>query len=261
MTESSQPAGSPVVWNLERVGWLALCLASGLVYLPLNRLMDGGTTVEIALDQYVPLWPVWVVPYVGALAWWLIAGLWAGLRMDIRLLRLFAVRWIIACLVGYSAFVFFPTYMVRPPIEGDDWATRLLAYIYANDHTYNAFPSMHLWVTTTISLTWSEWKPRQRWLWWSIVVVVALSTVFTGQHWILDPIGGVVLALISYFLGSRLLAGLGVGRQPTPVNRVAHLPGTDRPRIGGMSIGRRLGRAARSRLLPRRSGSSGAADG
>ena len=264
MSQTSQSARSSLVPDPERLGWMVLCLATALIYLPLNRIMDGGGTVEIPLDQDVPLWPVWVVPYLAALAWWVIAGLWAGLNMDIRQLRLFAVRWIIACLIGYAAFVFFPTYMVRPKIEGDDWATRWLAHIYANDRTYNAFPSMHLWLTTTISLNWSEWKPRWRWLWWSIVAVVALSTVFTGQHWILDPIGGILLALASHFVGPRVLARLTSGRAAATARNTTSPPisgGGGRPRTSAPHVRRKPGRATRSRLSPRRSGPTQASDG
>ena len=84
----------------------------------------------------------------------------------------------------------FPTYIERPLLIGNDWATELLRYVYGNDDVYNAFPSGHVYLTTVISLFWMEWYPRYRWLWIAIVVSVLLSTLFTHQHYLPDLAGG-----------------------------------------------------------------------
>jgi len=186
-----------------------------MAYLPINRAMSGGITLETWLDQYVPFWPAWIVPYLLAIGWWIAAGLWAAWKMDDRLIEAFIARWLTACGIGFAIFALFPTYMVRPPVAGDSWAARLLEYVYSNDHLYNAFPSMHLWTTTIVTLTFADWKPRWRGVWWGIVAVVVLATVFTHQHWLLDPIGGILLAVISYFLGPALASRLLARRRPS----------------------------------------------
>lgn len=199
---------------VQRFSLAAVMLVVSLGYLPINRLMSGGVTVEIWLDSHVPLWSIWIVPYLLTLVWWIVAGVWALWSMDDRLYVAFVCSWVLACIIGFSVFVLYPTYMVRPQVVGDGWADRIVRYVYANDHTYNAFPSMHLWVTVTIALYWSRWKPKWRGMLVTATIVVAFSTVLSGQHWIMDVVGGTILALVCYPLGGRLAAALlGATRQ------------------------------------------------
>jgi membrane-associated phospholipid phosphatase len=194
----------------RRILFLTL-LAVLSLYLVINRLMSwqgNGTTVEIWLDQYVPFWPIWVVPYVLSILWWGVAALWAYLKMEDSLYVAFITGWISTCLLGYAIFIFYPNYMIRPQVTGTGWAEWLIRFIYANDRTYNAFPSQHLWDTVTITLIWSRWKPRLRWPLWGLTLIVAMSTLFTGQHWIMDVIGGTLLAVVGYFIGLTVAARL-----------------------------------------------------
>ena len=182
-------------------------------YLLINRLVSGGTTVDIWLDRYVPLWPIWIVPYLLSIPWWLVAALWAYLKMEDSLFVAFVVGWLSACLIGYTIFICYPTYMVRPEVTATGWAAWLIQFTYYSDRAYNAFPSQHLWDTVIITLTWSRWKPRWRWPLWGVTIIVALSTLFTKQHWIMDVVGGTALAVLGYYLG------LAVAARLTPVPR------------------------------------------
>lgn len=180
-------------------------------YLVINRVMGhlgGGTTFDIWLDQYVPLWPIWVAPYVLALVWWGVAILWAFLKMEDGLYVAFTTGWIGACLIGYSIFILYPNYMIRPEVTGDGWAEMFIRFIYANDRVYNAFPSQHLWDTVIITLFFGRLKPALRWPLWGFTFIVALSTLFTGQHWILDVLGGTLLGVIGYYIGLAVAARL-----------------------------------------------------
>jgi membrane-associated phospholipid phosphatase len=190
-----------------------IMLIVSMGYLPLNRLMQGGTTVEIWLDQYVPLWPIWMVPYLLTIVWWFAAGTWAFLAMGDRLFVMFVSSWVLACLIGFCLFIFYPTYMVRPALTTSGWAASLVSYIYANDRAYNAFPSMHLWLSVTITLYLGRWKPKWRVLLWAATIVIALSTLFSGQHWILDVVGGTLLAVLCYYLGPSI-ASLAIPLRP-----------------------------------------------
>jgi membrane-associated phospholipid phosphatase len=72
---------------------------------------------------------------------------------------------------------------------------------------YNAFPSGHVYITTLIALFWSRWFPQWRWFWGATVIVICLATLFTGQHYLPDPIGGLILAWVGYQIGLRCVAG------------------------------------------------------
>jgi membrane-associated phospholipid phosphatase len=190
----------------QRMLITVILLMVSLGYLPLNRLMTGGTTVEIWLDRLVPFWPAWIIPYLLAIVWWIVAGIWAFWSMRDTLYLAFASSWILACLIGFCIFIFYPTYMIRPSFSGDGWAEAIVRYVYEHDRTYNAFPSMHLWITVTITLYWSYWKPKWRVWMWGATIVVALSTVLSGQHWVMDVVGGTFLALACYYLGPAVAA-------------------------------------------------------
>jgi membrane-associated phospholipid phosphatase len=66
---------------------------------------------------------------------------------------------------------------------------------------YDAFPSGHVYITTLLALFFSRWYPRYKLLWSVILGVVSLSTLFTGQHYILDVLGGYLAALAGYHFG------------------------------------------------------------
>ncbi|MDW8072398.1 MAG: hypothetical protein RMK79_13135 [Anaerolineae bacterium] len=89
----------------QRVFIIAVLLGLSLCYLPLNRLMSGGTTVEIWLDRLVPFWPIWIVPYLLAIAWWIVAGVWAFWSMRDALYLAFASSWILAFVIGFFFFI------------------------------------------------------------------------------------------------------------------------------------------------------------
>lgn len=199
----------------QRVAWCGLLLAAQSLYLPLNRWMTGGVALSTPLDALVPLWPIWVVPYALCWPWWLLAYLWAAHQMEARLFRALALGTLFTILAAMAFYFLFPTYVIRPTLTGSDWASAWLRDIYAADGRYNAFPSGHVYLTTLISLFWARWFPRLRWWWASLVVIVSLATLFTGQHYVLDPIGGALLAWIGYRLGLGLVYGREAGaRRP-----------------------------------------------
>jgi membrane-associated phospholipid phosphatase len=190
-----------VKWRLL-IAFGLVCLQ--LLYLPVNRLASGGVTLQTTVDKAIPLYPIWVVPYLLALPWWLAGLLWAAIRMQGRLYRAFVIATAFAILVGTLIYIFFPTYEPRPSITPTGWAGDLLLRVYQNDRPYNAFPSSHTYLTALISFFFWRWKPRLALLWLGILVVVLLSTLFTWQHSLLDLAGGLFLAGAGAWLGLHL---------------------------------------------------------
>jgi len=187
--------------NLKRLIWCALVFGIQALYFPLNHFLKGGMEFKTAFDDLVPLWPVWVVPYMLICIWWLVAAIWAVARMEEHLYEAFFIASAFVSVTALTIFTVFPTYVVRPVLPGTDWPTQLLNWIYSTDHMYNAFPSGHVYITTLIALFWSRWFPQWRWVWAATVVIVALATLFTHQHYLPDPIGGLVLAWFGYRIG------------------------------------------------------------
>jgi membrane-associated phospholipid phosphatase len=104
-------------------------------------------------------------------------------------------------LISYSVYILYPTYVVRPPVEGDSWAAQLIAQLYANDRVNNAFPSGHTYNTVLVTLYWSRFYPKGRPLWVAIAIVILLSTLYTRQHNLPDLLGGILLAWLGYWFG------------------------------------------------------------
>jgi len=186
---------------VQRIELYVLVFAIQSLYMPLNHGLPEGIILDTRWDAYVPLWPMWIVPY--SLCWplWLAGFAWAALRMEEHLYRALIVTSVVATTTAIGTFFFFPTYVIRPALVGHDWATEWPSILYATDGIFNAFPSGHVYLTTIMALFWSRWFPSWRWLWMGFALIVAFSTLFTGQHYIPDVFGGAALAWVSYQVG------------------------------------------------------------
>jgi len=185
----------------KRLIWLIILFAVQLLYVPINRTIQGGVILSTPWDQVVPFWPEWAVPYVLGIVWWELSFVWAAWKMDDTRYRALVTATLAVFLTSYAVYVFYPTYVERPALQGNSWPIELVRTIYRNDHLHNAFPSGHAYTTMLIVLFWWNWRPRLRWLWAAIGVVVILSTLFTGQHNLLDPLGGIAWAYAGYRFG------------------------------------------------------------
>ncbi len=182
---------------------LSFLLLSGVqwIYVPINRLVTGGVILHIPWDVHVPFWPIFVIPYMMSIIWWSACFLWAAVRMDDLRFRAFFFGALFMMLSSYAVFIAFPTYIERPPVNGQGFLYDMVRNIYSNDRLNNAFPSGHTYFTVFIVLSWWRWKPRLKWIWASFGALVVASTLFTGQHNLLDPVGGIAWAVCSHRLG------------------------------------------------------------
>lgn len=185
----------------NRLRWLLLLFAVQLLYFPINRTVTGGIVLDTPWDVWFPLWTIWVIPYLLSLVWWTGCLIWATWKMEPATYRAFVVSFVAVMLISYIIYIVYPTYVIRPPLQGNDLLTEAMRLLYANDQVNNAFPSGHTYNTVLIALFWWRWYPQQRWLWLAITIIILLSTLFTRQHNLPDLVGGVVLAWLGYRLG------------------------------------------------------------
>ena len=185
----------------SRLAWLALLLVVQALYFPINRIVRGGVVLATPWDALVPFWPIWAIPYLLSLPWWLGCSVFAAWKMRASLYRAFVVGSIATLLTSYLVYLVYPTYVERPALVGDSWQVQLVRFIYRHDRVHNAFPSGHTYTTMLIVFFWWNWRPRLRWLLAGTAVVIVLSTLFIGQHNLPDPIGGVAWAWAGYRFG------------------------------------------------------------
>lgn len=187
-----------------RLAMAILVLCAACLYFPLNRKLTGGFNLSTRLDTWIPLWPVWVVPYLLCLPIWAGGFIWAAWKMDDELFRSFVSAYLFVLVSAALLFYFFPTYVKRPTLTTGNWAMRILQMVYQNDGDYNAFPSGHVYQTSLICMFYGHLYPSLSWLWISVVIIVVLSTLFTRQHNLADPFGGLMIAWLGYRFGSYL---------------------------------------------------------
>jgi membrane-associated phospholipid phosphatase len=171
-----------------------------MIYVPTSNRVTGGIEPKLQIDVF-PIWTIWVLPYVLCYLLWFGSAAWIIFKLDDRSFRSFIAASMLTFGLGASTFILFPTYVKAATLEGSDIFTVLLRTIHETWGRYDAFPSGHVYITTLLMLFFSRWYPRQRFLWIAILVIVSLSTLFTGQHYILDVLGGYLAALAGYRFG------------------------------------------------------------
>ena len=186
----------------KRVLLIVLIWCVQSFYIPTSNRVFGGIEPKLSIDIF-PLWTVWVLPYVSCYLIWISGMIWAILKMDDQLYRSLIAASLITCTISVSIFIFFPTYVPAEPIHGTDFSSVLLRYIHENSGRYDAFPSGHIYITTLLTLFYNLWYPRRKFYWILIPVIVSFSTLFTHQHYVVDIVGGLVVALIGYHFGLR----------------------------------------------------------
>jgi membrane-associated phospholipid phosphatase len=183
--------------------WLIVLLLLFLAYFLLNSLREPIHSLELTVDNRIPLLPAFVLPYL-SLYVLLVISLWRFLKAETRIFTIAALAISLDLVISYLVFFFYQTRVERPVILGSDVSSSILRTIYSLDKPFNAFPSLHTSLSTLLALLWGRIGSRIQpaiALW---AVFIIASTLFTKQHYIADVLGGVAVALISYFAGVRL---------------------------------------------------------
>jgi membrane-associated phospholipid phosphatase len=184
----------------KRIALIALVCCIQLIYIPTSNRITGGIEPKLPIDIF-PVWPLWVLPYVLCYLLWITSIAWIIFKAEDRFFRSFIAASLVTFLLGNLTFIFFPTFVRSVPFDGNDLFANLLRTIHENWGRYDAFPSGHIYITTLLALFFGRWYPRNKLLWILVLVIVSLSTLFTGQHYILDVLGGYLVALAGYHFG------------------------------------------------------------
>jgi membrane-associated phospholipid phosphatase len=161
-------------------------------------------------DSAVPLQPSWALVY-GALYVFLIMLPVVVVREEEHIRRTFWA-YLAVWITAYVCFLVYPTVAPRPPrVVGDGFAVWGLRILYDADPPYNCFPSLHVAHSFVSALTCYRLHRRLGVVALLCASLVAVSTLFTKQHYVADVIAGVVLAFTAYVIILR-----GYPRQSIP---------------------------------------------
>lgn len=158
-------------------------------------------------DLKIPLLSWTVLIYLGCYLFWIV-NYCISVKVDQEKGYRFFGAHCIGEAVCFLIFVFFPTSMVRPEIEGTtvfDWLLRLT---YFFDAANNLFPSLHCFVSWLCWIGVRGKKEIPKWYRIAsllMAVFVCISTLTVKQHVIADVPAGIALAELSYFLSGKIL--------------------------------------------------------
>jgi membrane-associated phospholipid phosphatase len=166
---------------------------------------------ELPLDRAIPLVPVWALVY-GALYVFLILLPVFVVRQDEHVRRT-VIAYLLIWLTAYLFFfLLYPTAAPRPArVIGEGFAVWGLSTLYSSDPPYNCFPSLHVAHSFVSALACYRIHRGLGLVATICAALVALSTLLTKQHYILDVIAGVFLALVGYAIFLR-----GIPREQIP---------------------------------------------
>jgi membrane-associated phospholipid phosphatase len=166
-------------------------VAKGSVYRP-----------ELAFDRALPLLPFWSLIY-GALYVFLIVLPVFVVRQEEHIKRTFWA-YLSVWLFAYAVFLAYPTSAPRPArVSGDGFAVWGLLALYGADPPFNCFPSLHVAHSFISALTCYRVHRNLGITAGVAATLVAVSTLFTKQHYVLDVIAGIILAFVAYWVFLR----------------------------------------------------------
>lgn len=165
-----------------------------------NRVAVGPVhSPELPWDRVLPLQPIWALIY-GALYLFLIALPVLVVREEAHIRRTFWA-YLAVWITAYVCFLVYPTVAPRPPeVVGDGFAVWGLRFLYDADPPYNCWPSLHVAHSFVSALTCYRLDRRLGHGALLCASLVAISTLFTKQHYIADVVAGIVLAFVAYGL-------------------------------------------------------------
>jgi membrane-associated phospholipid phosphatase len=157
---------------------------------------------ELALDRRLPMVPAWSIVY-GTVYSFLIVLPVLVVRQTEHIRRLY-LAYLLVWITAYVFFLLFPTVAPRPVnVVGDGFAVWGLRFLYSADPPSNCFPSLHVAHSFVSALGCYRVHGGLGVVAVFGALLVALSTVFSKQHYILDVLAGMLLASLAYVVVLR----------------------------------------------------------
>jgi membrane-associated phospholipid phosphatase len=175
-----------------------------ILYLPFNRPYGEIHSFYHPLDDTVPLLTIFVIPYISYYLLLIYATLFFVKKQNHKVTSLIANSLTCAIILAYLFYFFYQNSVERPYILEKSMFDQIYTFINYHVAPYNAFPSLHVAVSAIIwygfyLLKSSHIKLQTLW-----ILLIIISTVFTKQHYVLDIIGGIFLAVGSIAMIHRL---------------------------------------------------------
>ncbi len=113
----------------------------------------------------------------------------------------------VATTTCFVFFVLLPVEMImRPELSAfSHFPTLITQVFYYIDLPYNCFPSIHVTYSVLAALITRKKCPQIRYSTIAIALIVAISVLLVKQHYIADVVSGIITAVGSYWIASRII--------------------------------------------------------
>ena len=164
---------------------------------PLNL---SGFSLAISIDNALPLVSEFIYIYMSM---YLVAVLPYFFIQSKREFKNVILSYLLVLGSSFMIFIFFPVYMPRPELVATTLSERLLTHLYLVDLPINNFPSLHVALSMLSSFVLFSYSKKIGYLALTWSVLIALSVLLVKQHYFLDIIGGILMAVIGYLFYSQ----------------------------------------------------------
>lgn len=222
---------SKLIDRIKEIPWYGWVL--GIVYFALqygmyrlaNALSIVTGTIDHAfipkipaIDDRIPIVPVFIIIYIFSYVFWIFGPIIASLTEKRNFIN-YMIGLSAAYIAGFLIFLFAPTYMDRAAeglmvyADRPGLFNRLLAMVYGadgGDLAFNLFPSYHCLISLYCYLgirRRNEVSKGIRVYSLIMTLLICMSTVLTKQHYFIDIVGGLGIALVCYFIVEKLDPG------------------------------------------------------
>ncbi|MBH0006787.1 phosphatase PAP2 family protein [Psychrobacter sp. SWN149] len=160
-------------------------------------------------DSAIPFIPAMIVPYSWSLILFVVSFFLVRTSTQLSLL---SYRLILATIFACLIFYFYPARFSFNRLPPNDWTQFGYQFLQLVDKPFNQLPSLHVSYAILLGVSlWDIAGSEKSWvsgayrlLLTGICTLIALSTVLTYQHHLLDMLGGAVLAVLVLMLSNRI---------------------------------------------------------
>jgi membrane-associated phospholipid phosphatase len=182
------------------VAWLLFSLFYSVApHINLFPLQQLGAT---SLDKAIPFMPASIWIYNSECVF-LFLALWMGNDATRKTLTYYAM--LITTAIAFLFFIFLPTKIPHQIIHAEGLTGSLWRGLYLTDTPQNCFPSLHVALAilaanalVIINKYWRIAAP----IW---ATLICISTLTTKQHYLIDILGGIGVAMASWFIINYLV--------------------------------------------------------
>ncbi len=185
----------------------------GLFFLYFERIRDCEYyPVESFMDAYIPFRPEFIIPYFFWFVY-LIGMLLYTFFCDIPAFKKYMWYIIITYTVTIIVYFIYPTKQELRPVIDDNASvfSKVVSGLYVFDTNTNVCPSIHVLGSMAVFFSSLECKrfrkPLTIVVFFVLMMLISLSTVFLKQHSIIDIFAAVIVGLAAYplvFVNNRV---------------------------------------------------------